>query len=167
MASQTRAETIIHSHVVFSMAAATTPVPIADVAAVTAVQLEMIRNLAARYGSPWDAERVKAVVVSLAGASAARIGASALKSIPIAGTLVGGAAQAVLSGASTYAVGQMFRRHFEREGDLGDLVTGDLRARYRAYVARGRLVARELRRSPRGQAEHRSEPPGPRRRPRV
>ena len=167
MSSPSRAETIIRSHVVFSMAAATTPVPIADVAAVTAVQLEMIRNLAARYGSSWNAERVKAVVVSLAGASAARMGASALKSIPIAGTLVGGAAQAVLSGASTYAVGQVFRRHFERSGDPGDLDAGDLRARYRAYVARGRRVAQELGRSPGGSADHRNEPPGPERRPRV
>ena len=50
--------------------------------------------------------------MSLTGQVIARIAASAVKAIPVLGTLVGMPAQAVLAGASTYAVGHLFKGHF-------------------------------------------------------
>ncbi len=145
MESKARADAIIADHVVYSMLAAAIPVPVADIAAVTAVQLDMVRGLAEHYSVKYEVERGKAIVLSLAGASAARLGASAVKMLPLAGTLIGGATQIVLSGASSYAVGEVFRRHFEADGSLSDLDPDDLRRRYREYVQKGREIARTLR----------------------
>lgn len=138
-------EAIIADHVVYSMGAAMIPLPLADVAAVTLVQLDMVRELAGAYDIDYDRARGKALILSLSGAAAARIGASALKALPFAGTLIGAAAQVGLSGASTYAVGQVFMSHFEERGSFEDMQPEALRERYRYYVDKGKEIARALR----------------------
>jgi uncharacterized protein (DUF697 family) len=139
------ADAIIQQHVGYAMAAAAIPVPLADVAAVMLVQLDMVKALSRRYAVDYDASRSNALLISLVGASVARIGASALKSIPVAGTLIGVAAQIALSGAATYAAGHVFRGLFEDTGSLEGADADQLRARYEAYVERGRRLARNLR----------------------
>jgi uncharacterized protein (DUF697 family) len=142
---ETHADTIISNHVGYAMAAAAIPVPLADIAAVTLVQLDMVKALSAEYGQDYDESRGNAMLASLAGASAARLGASVFKSIPVAGTLVGAAAQIALSGASTYAVGHTFRGVYEDNGTLANVDTDALRERYEEYVAKGRRLAQSLR----------------------
>lgn len=141
----TQADDIIQSHVGYAMAAAAIPVPLADIAAVTLVQLDMVKALSAVYSTDYDESRGNAILVSLAGASLARLGASAFKVIPVAGTLLGAAAQITLSGASTYAAGQVFRGVFEDSGALEGVDAEALRRRYEAYVEKGREIARSLR----------------------
>ncbi len=127
------------------MAAAAIPVPLADIAAVTLVQLDMVKALSSEFDVDYDESRGNALLASLVGASAARLGASAFKAIPVAGSLIGAAAQIVLSGASTYAVGQVFRGVYEDRGTLRSVDTDLLRDRYDEYVAKGRQLARNLR----------------------
>lgn len=137
---------IVTSYVGAAMLAASIPVPGVDVAAVTAVQIALVRRLARRYDVPYDALRGRAAVLSLVGASLARVGASAVKGLPGAGWLLGSAAQAVLSGGSTWALGRVYREHFEACGSLDDVDVERLRERYREALRRGRDVARALRR---------------------
>lgn len=143
--SQSLADAIIRDHVVYAMGAAALPIPAVDVAAVTAVQLDLVRRLAAAYDRRWDRARAEAIVLSLAGASLARIAASAVKVFPGVGWLAGGATQIALSGASTYAVGQVFCAHFAGRGELADLDVEALRERYRSLVRKGRELAEVLR----------------------
>lgn len=143
---------LILKHVGAAMAAAATPVPWVDIAAVTAIQIALVRRLARRYGVEYDVVRGRAAVLAVAGASLARVGASAVKSIPGGGWLLGSATQAALSGASTYALGEVYRDHFERSGVQGEVDAGELRARYREALQRGRKVARTLRRAMRDAA---------------
>ena len=138
-------EAIITDHVFYSMGAALIPLPLADIAAVTLVQLDMVHELAIAYDVDYDRARGKALILSLTGAAAARVGASALKALPLVGTVLGAAAQVGLSGASTFAVGQVFMNHFEERGSLEDLQPEALRERYRHYVDRGKEIARALR----------------------
>jgi uncharacterized protein (DUF697 family) len=138
-------EAIIHSHVGYAMAAAAIPVPLADIAAVTLVQLDMVKSLSASYDVRYDESRANAILVSLTGASLARIGASVFKAIPIAGSLVGAAVQIALSGASTYATGHVFRGLFEDSNPLEDFDREMLRRRYAEYVKKGRRLAQTLR----------------------
>ena len=137
-------EDIIINHVGVAMAAAVIPIPLADVAAVTWVQLDLVRKPAERYGVDYDPLRGRAAVLSLAGAGIARLGASLVKSIPGVGSLLGGATQVALSGASTYALGEVYKEHFETRGSLEDVDFDALRERYRAAVERGREIARTL-----------------------
>lgn len=117
---------IISNHVGFSMAAGAIPVPLVDIAAVTAVQLDMLAKLAQFYEVDFDTDRGKALVSAIISAgmgsylgfTLGRIGASLVKGVPFLGTAVGIASQAALSGAATYALGRIFDSHFKGEGDL-------------------------------------------------
>jgi len=138
---------LILAHVGAAMAAAAAPVPLVDIVAVTAIQVALVRRLARRYGVQYDAVLGRAAVLAVAGASLARLGASAVKAIPGGGSLLGSATQAALSGASTYALGEVYREHFARSGSLDAFDGEALRSRYREAVERGRRVARTLRRT--------------------
>jgi uncharacterized protein (DUF697 family) len=140
-----RSDALISDHVVYSMAAAMIPIPLVDVGAVAAVQLDLIQGLAECYEVKYERERGKAIISSLVGAGLPRIGASAFKVIPGLGTLIGGVAQVVLSGAATYAVGNVFRIHFQREGRFDDFDADSLRSLYREYFEKGKEVAESLR----------------------
>jgi uncharacterized protein (DUF697 family) len=143
-----QAEAVIKKHMLLAMAGGAIPVPILDLAAVTAVQLDMLKGLAQVYDVPFDAGSARAFVTSLtstlAGNLVARIGASALKIIPGVGSLLGGVAQVVVTGASTYAVGNLFRRIF-RDGERLESISVDLvREETRAYYEKGVDLARSL-----------------------
>jgi uncharacterized protein (DUF697 family) len=131
---------LILKHVGAAMAAAATPVPLVDIAAVAVIQVALVRRLARRFGVEYDAGR--AAVLALAGASLARVGATAVKSLPGSGWLLGSAAQAALSGASTYALGEVYREYFARSGTLDALDGEALSTSYRETVERGREVVR-------------------------
>ena len=116
-----------------------------DVVAVTGVQGDLVHELADAYEARWDRARVEAIVLSLVGASLARLAASAVKILPGVGWFIGGATQIGLSGASTYAVGQVFCTHFAERGELEDVDAEALRSRYDAFVEKGMQMAQVLR----------------------
>ncbi len=132
-----RADRVIRQHVAYAVAAAAVPVPLGDILAVTAVQLDLVRSLAELHRQRYDPESGKALVAALTGVSVARIGASAFKAVPGVGTLVGGAAQLTLSGASTYAIGKVFDRHFAGGGTLRDFDVNARRDEYERHVQEG------------------------------
>jgi uncharacterized protein (DUF697 family) len=140
MTQDERADAAIREHMGYAVAASALPVPIADVLAVTAVQLDLVRQLASMYGAKYDESWGKATVAALTGASAARLGASAIKAVPGVGWIVGATTQAVLSGASTWAVGELFKRHFAADGtpDTVDLTL--MRQSYREWVEQGKAL---------------------------
>lgn len=124
------ADKIVRTHVMWSMGAGLMPVPLFDIAAVTAVQMDMLRQLAAVYEVDYTGTAGKAFVSGLTGSTVARIGASLVKIVPGIGTVIGGISMPLLSGASTYAVGQVAIGHF---GSRGDLRLVDLESAKRAY----------------------------------
>ncbi|MEE9279546.1 MAG: DUF697 domain-containing protein [Myxococcota bacterium] len=147
MHTEVHAEATIGDHVVYAMGAAAVPVPLVDLAGVTAVQLSLVRDLAEIYGVDYEIGSGRAIVSALVGASLPRLGASAVKAIPGAGWLLGALTQVALSGATTYALGNVFKRHFEGRGGLHELDAERVRRSYEAHLAQGRRVVRELRRS--------------------
>ena len=102
------------------MGAGLVPIPILDIAAVTAVQMDMVKQLSWLYGIQHPGSFDKSLITALTGSVFARIGASFIKAIPIVGSVLGGVSMAMMSGASTYAVGQVFKRHFESGGDFSN-----------------------------------------------
>jgi uncharacterized protein (DUF697 family) len=142
------ADRVIQDHVFYAAAGGVLPIPVLDVAAVTAIQIDLVRALARIFEVPFDAATGKGVILSLTGASAARLGASAVKVLAGVGTVVGGATQAALAGASTYAVGHLFRNHFAEQGTLADLDPEESLPVYRALLERGKEAVGSFRRSP-------------------
>ena len=116
MASRFEAEKIIRTHVLWAMGGGLIPIPLVDFAAVTAIQLEMLQQLAELYQVNYSKSNGKAFVSALTGTTLASLGASMLKAIPGIGSLVGGASMSIMSGASTYAVGQVAINVFSGSG---------------------------------------------------
>lgn len=141
-----RADRTIRNHILWSMGAGFIPFPVADFLAVAAVQLDMIRSLSNVYDVDFKETEGKALITSLTGSGLSRVGANALiKMIPGVGTALGGVSMSALSGASTYALGQVFKRHFESGGTFLDFDTGRFKKFYDEQFEKGKKVAEDLR----------------------
>ncbi len=133
------ADTIIRNHSVWSLGAGAIPLALADLAAVSAVQVDMIRSLCEVYDVDFSATKGKALVSSLTSAALARIGAASIvKLVPIAGTLVGSVTGGVLAGASSYALGTAFKTHLSSGGTILDLDPERLKKVYRDQFEKGK-----------------------------
>ena len=139
------ASSIIKNHMIWSMGAGFIPVPIADLFAVSAIQLDMIRQLCKVYDIDFKQTEGKAMITALTGSGLARLGARAVKFIPGVGSILGGVTMAALSGASTYALGEVFKKHFETGGTFLDFDPERLRKYYNETFEKGKEVADELR----------------------
>ncbi len=139
------AASIIKNHMIWSMGAGFIPVPIADLFAVSAIQLDMIRQLCKVYDIDFKQTEGKAMITALTGSGLARLGARAVKFIPGVGSILGGVTMAALSGASTYALGEVFKKHFETGGTFLDFDPERLRKYYNEKFEKGKEVAEELR----------------------
>ena len=138
------ANSIVRNHMIWSMGAGFIPVPIADFFAVTAIQLDMIRQLSRLYDVDFKETSGKAIITSLSGASVARMGSRAIKFIPGVGSILGGVTLAILSGASTYALGEVFKSHFENGGTFLDFDVSRLKRMYDAKFEKGKEVAEQI-----------------------
>ena len=140
------ADTVIRAHVMYSMASGAIPVAIADLAAVSAVQLDMVRALCEVYGADFSVKRGKALVTSITTAALARgAAASVVKLVPFAGTLVGSVAGSVMAGASSFALGQAFKTHLSAGGTFLDLDVERLRRIYREQFEKGKETVKQWR----------------------
>lgn len=144
MGNQDKADTIIKNHMVWSMGAGLIPVPIADFFAVSAIQLDMVRQLAKIYGIDFSETAGKASITALTGSGLARLGARAVKFIPGVGSIIGGITMAVLSGGSTYALGEVYKKHFETGGTFLDFDPARLRKFYNEKFEKGKEIAKEI-----------------------
>ncbi|GAB4488482.1 MAG: hypothetical protein OHK0019_04900 [Saprospiraceae bacterium] len=142
-----KASEIIKNHVGFSLGAALIPMPGADLLAVSAVQLNMLRSLAKIYGVSFLDSFGKNIISAVAGGSAARLGASLVKAIPGVGTVIGELSMPALSGASTYALGRVVANHFHKGGTLEDFDLKKARKGYESEMENGKRVAEELSRT--------------------
>ena len=136
---------IILTYMAVSMGFGIIPVPVLDIAAVTAVQMEMLRQLSKIYDANWNEITGRYFITSQAGVTLARLAAGAIKTIPGVGTVIGAAAQAILSGASTFAIGQVFIRHFGQEkGNFENFDPKEYKSYYKEQFKKGRKVAEEV-----------------------
>jgi uncharacterized protein (DUF697 family) len=118
------------------------PIPLADIAAVTAVQVAMLTELSKLYQVAFSEDVLNNYVTALTGGMLARIGASAVKAIPGIGTFLGGASMSIMSGASTYAVGQVAKGQLETGVDLAKADLSRAKREYsKAYESGKDVVA--------------------------
>lgn len=137
------AEDLIRKHVIWACGAGLVPIPIADFVAVTAVQLDLIRQLCTLHGVKYEEGTGKIWIGALTGGALARIGASAIKAIPGIGSVLGGVSMSIASGASTYGVGQVVQHHLAAGGTMSNLDVTAARAHYETEYEAGKKVAKE------------------------
>ena len=136
----------VKNYMWWSMGAGLIPVPLVDLVAVSGVQLKMLAAISKIYGVPYQDNRGKAVIASLAGyvvpnaLSSGALG-SLLKAVPVVGALAGAPAMALFSGASAWALGKVFIQHFESGGTFLTFDPEHVKEYFRAQFEEGHKVA--------------------------
>ena len=122
---RTQANSIVERHTAYAAVGGIIPVPIANVASVTAVIVRMVKLLSDLYGIPFERDRARAIVVGLmGGAMPTGLGAATTSTlfyiVPGSG-LVGLAVSSIAAVACTRSIGRIFVEHFESGSSLHDL----------------------------------------------
>ncbi|MBN2824233.1 MAG: DUF697 domain-containing protein [Campylobacterales bacterium] len=142
------AQNIVTNHTLFAVGFGTVPVPIVDILGLTGTQLNMLRKLSEIYEQPFTDEIAKKAIASLIGGSlsipVAMGVASLVKFLPVVGSSAGALSIASVGSASTYAVGQVFIRHFESGGTLLNLDTNQVKKFFKEEFEKGKEVVQEL-----------------------
>lgn len=143
-----RVRKIAKHHILASMGIGLIPIPLVDLAALTGIQLNMIRKLCKEYDVPFKEDRGKSIVTSLLGGLlSTEIGASLsslIKCVPIIGQTVGAATMPVVAGASTYAIHVVFVKHFEEGGTILDLDPAKMKSFFSEQFTKGKKTATDL-----------------------
>jgi uncharacterized protein (DUF697 family) len=139
---------IVKKYMLWSMAAGMAPVFI-DTITLTAIQLKLLQILAKRYNVPFSQNIGKSVIAALVGGvgsgAVSRSGVGTLlKLIPVIGPVVGYVAMPGLSGASTYAIGNVFIKHFESGGTFLDFDPAKAKKTYNKLLEEGKKVASKV-----------------------
>jgi uncharacterized protein (DUF697 family) len=129
------ASKVVDRFTLWSGAAALIPVPVADIAAVAGVQIQLLRRLSEIYGIPFSENRGKSIIAAIAGsivpastaATTTVAAVSILKSIPGIGTAIGMVTMPAFSACATYVIGKVFIQHFASGGTLLDFNPPDYR----------------------------------------
>jgi uncharacterized protein (DUF697 family) len=111
------ARRIVDRHKNYAALGGLVPLPAANIASVTAVNLRMVKQLSALYGVPFQRDRTRALIIALiAGAvptGAGLAASSTLMWIVPGGLLWGLGASAITAGALTRGIGLVFVESFE------------------------------------------------------
>ena len=141
MTQAIQANDIIRNHVLLAMGASMVPLPGADVIALSGIQMDLVRSLCSNYNVEFSQTQVKAAIGVMIGTSITKLAAQRLlKFIPGVGSLIGGLALAGVSGASTFALGEVFKAHFESGGTLLNFDLEALKKRYAEMFSRGQQI---------------------------
>lgn len=111
------AQKIVERHKTYAAVGGLSPLPILNVAGVTAVIMRMVRQLSVVYGLPFERERTRSAIVGLMGGAVptgfGTVAASTLVFAVPGSALVGLAVSALTAGALTRGIGMVFLEHFE------------------------------------------------------
>lgn len=133
---QRRALDTVQYHTAFASSIGILPFPLLDMAAISVLQLKLIRDLSRIYGVDFSRQRAKAAIAALVGgAQTGLVVSSSFKYIPLVGPIIAGMPAAAVAGATTYAMGQVFIYHYELGGTLLDFDAAKLKAYFRQQLS--------------------------------
>jgi uncharacterized protein (DUF697 family) len=113
------ARKIVERHRVYAAMGGLAPLPIVNVAVLTAIIMRMVKRLSALYEVPYQRDRTRSAIISvMAGVAPTGFGAMAASTVALVVPgpgIVGLAVSAVTAGAVTHGIGLVFIEHFESE----------------------------------------------------
>jgi uncharacterized protein (DUF697 family) len=117
------AHKIVDRHKTYAALGGLVPIPVANIGAITAVNVRMVKQLSDLYEVPFERDRTRALIVALVGGAApAGVGtatSTALMWVIPGGLLVGLGATALTAGALTRGIGHVFIESFESGAAAG------------------------------------------------
>lgn len=126
---------IVRRYMAWSAAGGLLPMPGVDVAAILAIQLKMLADIAEKYEIPFRRQLGKEAIGALLGSflpvTVAQASNSVIKGLPLIGPVVALVWQPGLAAASTWAIGKVFIQHFEAGGTFLDFNPEEVKAYFR------------------------------------
>ncbi|SDF24531.1 YcjF family protein [Desulfovibrio legallii] len=158
--TQEAVDALIRKRVYGAIGIGFVPVPLVDFLGLTALQLEMVHALTKAYGLEFKKERAKSIISSLLSGvlttACVPLAASLFKSIPVVGYTAGAASISILGGATTYALGRVFDRHFRKGGNLVDFNAEEAKTYFKDKVEEGKSMVgamkKKFKKAPEGAA---------------
>lgn len=144
--SRENTDRIVRSHVIWAMGAGLIPIPLFDIAAVTAIQMDALQKLADEEGIDYTTDGGKRFVTALTGGAFARLGASLIKGVPGVGSVIGGLSMSAMSAASTYAICQVALHHFRTEHNFLAFDVSKAKSLYEKALEQGKAFVKSLER---------------------
>ncbi|KPA15490.1 conserved hypothetical protein, membrane [Candidatus Magnetomorum sp. HK-1] len=143
-----KAETLIRKHTYTSLGLGLIPIPFIDFVGVAGIQLNLVRKLANIYEVSFTQEAFKNSFAAIIGGAIPGLAgmplSSLMKTIPVVGQGLGALSMPVVAGASTYALGKVFYRHFSTGGTFLTLDPERVREYFKEQYAKGEKVATEM-----------------------
>ncbi len=133
------AASLVNKYSLVSSGTGFIPVPLVDLATNSGVQFWLVKKLAEMYGTEFSQAKFKHITTVLVGSSAPSFfggfAGSLAKSVPVVGGFLGMVSTPAVFGASTYALGKVFIRHFESGGTFLNFDPEKARAYYEEQLA--------------------------------
>lgn len=140
------ADGIVKNYVIGAVSVGIVPIPFVDIAGVAALQLRMISKLSDLYKRDFSEEIVRSLIASLGGGflgyGVGVMGLSAIKTVPGIGWMLGMVSVPIFLGASTYAIGKVFVKHYDEGGTIFDLNIEAYKEFKREQMEKGKAVAK-------------------------
>ena len=112
--------------------------PFVNFAGVTAIQVEMVKSLCAKYDKTFSETAAKNIISGLLSSGAVHLTApvvgTAALAIPLVGFPLAVASKPVMNGIFTYALGHVFATHFANGGSLVGVAAGELTGSFKNAV---------------------------------
>jgi uncharacterized protein (DUF697 family) len=119
------ARAIVERHAAYAAVGGIIPLPIANVASITAVIVRMVKMLSDLYAVPFERDRARAIVIGMMGGAMptglAAVTTSTLVYIVPGSALIGLAVSSIAAIACTRGIGRIFVEHFENGATLQDV----------------------------------------------
>ena len=121
------------------------PLPLVDIAALFGIQLKMLYDLAKQYEVPFSHNIATSLVSAMLGGFIPTTTAISLsKILPLFGQISSVISMGAISGASTYAVGKIFIKHFESGGTFLDFNPEKMKEHFRELYKEGKqMIAKQ------------------------
>ncbi len=139
---------LIRHHVWASIGVGLVPIPLADMVALTAIQINLVRKIAKAYEIPFLRDKVTNILGALVGSiipshAGVPLAASIAKTVPVIGSTAGAVTMPVIAGAATYAVGKVFVQHFASGGTFLTFSPDKVKDYYAEMLKEGQEIAKE------------------------
>ncbi len=124
------ARKIVERHRTYAAVGGLFPLPIVNIAGVTAINMRMVKQLSDLYRVPFERDRTRSMIIGLmGGAVPTGLGAataSTLVFVVPGSALFGLAVSAISAGALTRGIGLVFLEHFENESMSLDMAKSSM-----------------------------------------